>query len=49
MDSCDRIGRSDEFARFLNDAKCDRIGRSCMRGQKRKYKMRMLLSVKIHE
>lgn len=28
---------------------CDRIGRSCMRGQKRKYKMRMLLSVKIHE
>ena len=28
---------------------CDRIGRSCMRGQKRKYKMRMLLSVNIHE
>ena len=27
----------------------DRIGRSCMRCQKRKYKMRMLLSVKIHE
>lgn len=40
---------SDYERRWIFMDSCDRIGRSCMRCQKRKYKMRMLLSVKIHE